>query len=168
MWMGTRASWPSSGCRARRRNNSGTSRDSAKPSCVSAPGSRRRGADLLVNHSQAAPPHWWRSQTWSRLNKVLPAWLLERLEVLRPILTALDIQIAALSHELEAAAPPSLPRGLGKLTSVALSREVCDWARFRNRRQVASYTGLCPGEHSSGNKRVQGSVTKHGNPPLRA
>jgi hypothetical protein len=33
---------------------------------------------------------------------------------------------------------------------------------------VASYTGLCPGEHSSGNKRVQGSVTKHGNLRLRA
>ncbi len=51
---------------------------------------------------------------------------------------------------------------------MALSREVCDWRRFHNRRQVASYTGLCPGEHSSGNKRVQGSVTKHGNPRLRA
>ena len=127
-----------------------------------------QGRGLLVSHSQPAPPHWWRSQTWSRLNKVLPAWLLARLEVFRPILAALDTQIAALSHELEAAAPPELPRGLGKLTSVALSREVCDWRRFHNRRQVASYTGLCPGEHSSGNKRVQGSVTKHGNPRLRA
>ncbi len=115
-----------------------------------------QGRGLLVSHSQPAPPHWWRTQTWNRLNKVLPAWLLERLEVFRPILTALDTQIAALSHELEAAAPPELPRGLGKLTSVALSREVCDWRRFHNRRQVASYTGLCPGEHSSGNKRVQG------------
>jgi hypothetical protein len=33
---------------------------------------------------------------------------------------------------------------------------------------VSSYTGLCPGEHSSGPKRMQGSVTKHGNPRLRA
>jgi len=127
-----------------------------------------QGRGLLVSHSQAAPPHWWRTQTWNRLGKVLPAWLVTRLEVLRPILATLDTQIAALSLELEAAAPPDLPRGLGKLTSVALSREVCDWRRFQNRRQVASYTGLCPGEHSSGNKRVQGSVTKHGNPRLRA
>jgi hypothetical protein len=29
-------------------------------------------------------------------------------------------------------------------------------------------SGLCPGEHSSGSKRVLGSVTKHGNPRLRA
>jgi transposase len=49
-----------------------------------------------------------------------------------------------------------------------LDREVCDWSRFRNRRQVSSYTGLCPGEYSSGGKRLQGSVTKHGNPRLRA
>ena len=88
--------------------------------------------------------------------------------MLRPVLRVLDEQIAALSKELEAAAPPDLPRGLGKLTTVTLSREVCDWSRFRNRRQVASYTGLCPGEHSSGDKRVQGPVTKHGNPRLRA
>lgn len=126
------------------------------------------GRGLLVTHSFPAPAHWWRTQTWTRLGRLLPGWLIERLEVLRPVLSVLDTQIAALSTELEAAAPRDLPRGLGKLTSVALSREVCDWQRFRNRRQVASYTGLCPGEHSSGDKRVQGHVTKHGNPRLRA
>lgn len=80
----------------------------------------------------------------------------------------LDVQIAALSAELEKAAPPQLPAGLGKLTSVVISREICDWRRFQNRRQVSSYTGLCPGEYSSGGKRVPGRVTKHGNPRLRA
>ncbi len=127
-----------------------------------------QGRGLLVNHGQPAPAHWWRARTWNPLQKRLPEWLLARLEVLRPVLAVLDTQLTALSRELEAAAPADLPRGLGKLTSVVLTREVCDWQRFRNRRQVASYTGLCPGEHSSGNKRVQGSVTKHGNPRLRA
>jgi len=47
-------------------------------------------------------------------------------------------------------------------------REVGNWNRFNNRRQVGSYTGLCPGEHSSGNTRLQSCVTKHGNPRLRA
>jgi transposase len=126
-----------------------------------------QGRGLLVSHSFPAPPHWWRTQTWTRLGKLLPGWLITRLEVLRPVLSVLDTQIAALSAELEAGAPEELPRGLGKLTSVVLSREVCDWRRFKNRRQVASYTGLCPGEYSSGDKRVQGSVTKHGNPRLR-
>ncbi len=42
------------------------------------------------------------------------------------------------------------------------------WSRFNNRRQVSSYTGLCPSEHSSGKKRRQGHITKHGNPRVRA
>ena len=41
-------------------------------------------------------------------------------------------------------------------------------APFNNRRQIASYTGLCPGQYSSGNTRLQSCVTKHANPRLRA
>ena len=52
--------------------------------------------------------------------------------------------------------------------TVVMTREICSWERFRNRRAISSYTGLCPSEHSSGTKRVPGSVTKHGNPRLRA
>jgi transposase len=51
---------------------------------------------------------------------------------------------------------------------VVIDREIGSWARFGNRRQVGSYTGLCPGEYSSGQTRVQSCVTKHGNPRLRA
>jgi transposase len=127
-----------------------------------------QGRGLLVNHGQAAPAHWWRGRTWRLLGECFPVWLLARLEVFRPVLLALDAQIAALTRELEAAAPPDLPAGLGPLTSVVLQREVCAWSRFKNRRQVSSYTGLCPGEYSSGEKRVPGSVTKHGNPRVRA
>ena len=54
------------------------------------------------------------------------------------------------------------------MTSVVIDREVGNWARFRNRRQVGSYTGLCSGEYSSGQTRLQTCVTKHGNPRLRA
>ena len=126
-----------------------------------------QGRALLLTHGQPPLPRWWRERGWAALGKLLPAWLLARLEVFRPVLAVLDAQIATLSAELEAAAPPDLPSGLGKLTSVILSREVCDWHRFKNRRQVSSYTGLCPGEYSSGGKRVPGAVTKHGNPRLR-
>ena len=49
-----------------------------------------------------------------------------------------------------------------------LTREICDWHRFNNRRAISSYTGLCPGERSSGSKRVPGSVTKRGNARVRA
>jgi len=86
------------------------------------------------------------------------------LEVHRPALLTLQQQINALSAELEATAPADIPTGLGKLTTVVMTREICSWKRFTNRRAISSYTGLCPGEHSSGSKRVPGSVTKRGNP----
>ena len=127
-----------------------------------------QGRSLMVNHGQPALPRWWRQAGWGALSRVLPAWLLERLEIYRPLLAVLDEQIATLTTQIEAAAPKELPSGLGKLTSVVVTREVCDWRRFKNRRQVGSYTGMCPGEYSSGSKRVPGSVTKHGNPRLRA
>ena len=68
---------------------------------------------------------------------------------------------------MEAAAPEQLPVCLGKLTCEILEREVADWQRFKNRRQVASYTGLCPREDSSSDRRFQGSINKHGNRRLR-
>jgi transposase len=127
-----------------------------------------QGRSLMINHGQPALARWWRQAGWKALSGVLPAWLRTRLEIYRPLLELLDEQIATLTAQIEATAPKELPSGLGKLTSVVVTREVCDWRRFKNRRQVSSYTGLCPGEYSSGSKRVPGSVTKHGNPRLRA
>jgi transposase len=64
--------------------------------------------------------------------------------------------------------PSARIRGVGLLSSELLDREIGDWNRFANRRQVASYTGLCPGENSSGDSRVSLSIDKHGNPRVRA
>lgn len=127
-----------------------------------------QGRGLLVSHGLPAPANWWKQQTWTKLRKLLPPWIVPHLELYRPILLALHQQISALTSQLEAAAPSQIPAGLGKLTTVTLSREICDWRRFPNRRTISSYTGLCPGEYSSGNKRMPGSVTKRGNPRLRA
>ena len=98
----------------------------------------------------------------------MPAWLRELLGHTQPLLLRVEAQIRALTVQLQNAATPGQPRGLGALSSVVIDREIGNWARFRNRRQVGSYTGLCPGEYSSGKTRVQGCVTKHGNPRLRA
>jgi transposase len=72
-----------------------------------------------------------------------------------------------LTQALTDAAPEELPMGLGKLTYEVLEREVADWNRFDNRRQVASYTGMCPREDSSDRRRFQGAINKHGNPRVR-
>src|SRR5204862_1009980 len=86
----------------------------------------------------------------------------------QPILRVLKEKIRVLTVQLQSAATPNQPRGLGQMTSVVIDREIGNWHRFNNRRQVGSYTGLCPGEYSSGNTRLQSCVTKHGNPRLRA
>ena len=125
-----------------------------------------QGRSLLVNHGLEAVNKWWKRRTFATLQ--VPAWMKELLANSQPILLELEKKIHALTVQLEQSAGSAQPRGLGAMTSVVIDREICDWSRFKNRRQVGSYTGLCPGEHSSGNTRVQSCVTKHGNPRLRA
>ena len=124
------------------------------------------GRSLLVNHGLEPVQNWWKPRTFAALQ--VSDWIKQLLQNSQPILIGLEEKIAALTVQLQRAASPDQPRGLGKMTSVIIDREIGDWHRFRNRRQIASYTGLCPGEYSSGNTRLQSCVTKHGNPRLRA
>ena len=125
-----------------------------------------QGRSLMVNHGIEPVKSWWKRRSFATL--CVPEWMKALLSNSQPILLALEEKIRALTVQLQAAASPGQPRGLGLLTSVVIDREVGSWHRFRNRRQVGSYTGLCPGEYSSGNTRLQSCVTKHGNPRLRA
>jgi transposase len=125
-----------------------------------------QGRSLLVNHGLEPVQNWWKPRTFAAL--AVPQWMRELLLNNQPLLLALQEKIALLTLQLQSAAAPNQPRGLGKMTSVIIDREIGDWRRFNNRRQIASYTGLCPGEYSSGNTRLQSCVTKHGNPRLRA
>jgi transposase len=108
---------------------------------------------------------WWTGSLWKEL--VVPPIVLELLEPLRRLIQALEQELKTLTQALTDAAPEQLPMGLGKLTYEVLEREVGDWNRFGNRRQVASYTGMCPREDSSAQRRFQGSINKHGNPRVR-
>jgi len=125
-----------------------------------------QGRSLMVNHGIEPVQGWWKPRTFAALQ--VPQWMKALLSNSQPILVALQEKIRALTVQLQAAARAKQPCGLGALTSVVIDREIGNWNRFRNRRQVASYTGLCPGEYSSGNTRLQSCVTKHGNPRLRA
>jgi len=125
-----------------------------------------QGRSLIVNHGIEPVNKWWKRRTFAALQ--VPAWMKELLQNTQPILLALEEKIRALTAQLQEAAISRQPRGLGLLSSVVIDREIGNWDRFKNRRRVSSYTGLCPGEYSSGNTRVQSCVTKHGNPRLRA
>jgi len=126
-----------------------------------------RGRSLMLYYGIGCKGPWWKPRLWEKLRKQLNGFLIELLEELRPILMALEEKVQAHTRKLEASAPSDRPVGFGKLTCATIEREVTNWKRFSNRRQVSSYTGLCPGEHSSGAQRFQGPINKHGNPRLR-
>jgi transposase len=125
-----------------------------------------QGRSLMVNHGIEPVKSWWKGRTFAAL--AVPAWMQQLLENSQPILLALEEKIRALTAQLQSAAAAGQPRGFGLMTSVVIDREIGNWERFTNRRQVGSYTGLCPGEYSSGKSRLQTCVTEHGNPRLRA
>ena len=58
-------------------------------------------------------------------------------------------------------------RGVQLIAAITLVAELQDFVRFANPRQLMAYVGLVPGEHSSGPKRRQGSITKAGNSAAR-
>ena len=125
-----------------------------------------QGRSLMVNHGIEPVQSWWKKRSFATLQ--VPDWMKELLRNPQPILLALEEKIRALTVQLQLAAAPHQARGVGMMTSVVIDREIGNWHRFANRRQVGSYTGLCPGEYSSGTTRYQSCVTKHGNPRLRA
>jgi len=124
-----------------------------------------QGRSDALYYGQRLEGEWWRQASWKEL--VLPPILVALLEPLRRLIQAVDLELKAQTQALTVAAPATLPMGLGKLTYEILEREICDWGRFENRRQVASYTGMCPKEDSSAQRRFQGSINKHGNPRAR-
>ena len=127
------------------------------------------GRSLMLNYGHVHQGDWWRPRVWQSLQSELPAWLIELLAPWQRIIETIHREHEQKKQEVQAQASPTeaRPKGLGAMSEVDLLREVCDWKRFTNRGQVSSYTGLCPSEHSSGGKRRQGSINKHGNPVMR-
>ena len=58
-------------------------------------------------------------------------------------------------------------RGIDTLTALALVAEIGDFCRFASAEEFMAFVGLVPSEHSSGEHRRQGSITKVGNSHLR-
>ena len=128
-----------------------------------------RGHSQVSEYCHAQLPHrWWGPRNWKKLAALDP-WVLGVLSKLRDLIVAIEAQLAQLESELlDRVKDQVTPKGLGDMTLVTLDGEVCDWQRFSNRKQVGSYTGCCPGEHSSGNKRRVGSIDRMGNGRVRA
>jgi transposase len=58
-------------------------------------------------------------------------------------------------------------RGVDTLTALGLVTEIGDFERFASAEELMAFVGLVPTEHSSGERRRQGSITKVGNAHVR-
>lgn len=127
-----------------------------------------RGHGQVAEYCHVQLPHrWWGPRLWPKLAALDP-WVLGLLGKLRELILALEAQLQELDAEIKARVQhQERPKGLGELTLVTLDAEVCDWNRFHNRKQIGSYTGCCPGEHSSAGKRRVGSIDRMGNGRVR-
>lgn len=57
--------------------------------------------------------------------------------------------------------------GVGPQSARVLSNELGNMSQFKNERELFSYTGLTPSEHSSGEKVAKGHITHQGNKYVR-
>lgn len=104
----------------------------------------------------------------------LPMPLRDTLKTVLDAIAADERAMAAIEEHLQAFADTDLRSqrlqragGIGLITATALSASVGDFDRFPSGRHFASSLGLTPREHSSGNTRRLGRVTKRGDVYLR-
>lgn len=122
-----------------------------------------QGRMLLLSQGFRFSNNWWHARRWVQLQEQVPTWLVEQLEVFRRVIECVDREVNALTVRISEAAPKSLPKGMGSLTHEVLEREVRDWNRFKNRRQMGSYSSLTGGVSGSGEQSADLSITKAGN-----
>ena len=80
---------------------------------------------------------------------------------------ALERELAAMARQSEACQALATVPGIGLLTSTAMVAAVGDPRSFGSGRRYASFFGLTPREHSSGESRYLGRISKRGNRYVR-
>jgi transposase len=104
----------------------------------------------------------------------LQAWAGRRRDDLLGLMAMLDQQIEPLDMAVKAEAQRDkmalllqTQPGVGPITALAYVLTMGDVTRFQRGKQVASYLGLIPREHSSGGRQHLGAISKQGNRMLR-
>ena len=105
----------------------------------------------------------------------LTGWTAQRRKELLTLLDDLDTRVESLDQAvLEAAHKDRVAQllqthpGVGPVTALCYALTLGEISRFSQSRQVVSYLGLNPAEHSSGGRQRLGSISKQGNPLLRS
>jgi transposase len=130
---------------------------------------------LMMNQGVQKKRKLWTAEGRRALAALdLSPWTACRREDLLHLLTMLDGQLDRLSDAVEQAARESTEArllmtqpGVGPVTALAFVLTIGDVRRFQRSKQVASYLGLIPSEHSSGGRQRMGAISKQGNRLLR-
>jgi transposase len=142
---------------------------------------RHRLAKLLLRHEirfGGPQANWTQAHLgWLAGVRLEQAASQRALEDYRGAVLALMIRRQQLETEIARALPASpwaqtarrlmCLRGIDTLTAAGLCAEIGDFGRFRHPAQVMSYLGVVPSEHSSGDKRRRGPITKSGSQHAR-
>lgn len=137
---------------------------------------RQQITALLLRHDQryAGKTHWTLAYLrWLRqLKLAYPAQQLVLEEALLSLASieatlarltrGLDEQVTAWRFEPVVQALMGL-RGIARIVAITLVAEIGDIGRFAHPRELMSYLGLVPSEHSSGPRTRRGKITKAGN-----
>jgi len=141
--------------------------------------SRTRAISVARAITRGAGFHLRSGSTESFLNRItaleLPSSLTETLSPLRNMIEALNEELARADDtfaQLVAEDPvvtrlTTLP-GIGPITASAYVAALDDASRFGRAAQVASYLGLVPGEHSSGEQQRRGHVLRSAHPQVQS
>jgi transposase len=146
---------------------------------------RNRVSMFLLRHGWRRPAHLktnWskRHLEWIKTNvhfenpsqEIVVTDYVHEVEHLMARLARLDQSIIDAARS----APPSMRavmealqalRGIAEVAAATIVAELGQLSRFSNARQLMSYSGIVPSEHSSGSRIARGCITKMGNPHLR-
>jgi transposase len=94
--------------------------------------------------------------------------LLQMLDQFDATLDELDDAVAEQAEQNPATVLLMTHPGVGPVTSLAFVLTIGPVGRFERSKQVVSYLGLNPREHSSGGKQRLGAISKQGNPMMRS
>src|ERR1700674_4388748 len=94
--------------------------------------------------------------------------LLKMLDDLEPSLQQLDRAVQQQAEQNAEAVRLMTHPGVGPVTSLAFVLTIGPVGRFERSKQVVSYLGLNPREHSSGGRQRLGAISKQGNPMMRS
>lgn len=133
----------------------------------------RQGLHYGAGKTQWTKGHW----EWVRQQKFEHPSAQQTFEHYMAEVERLDIAVSRLEKAIEELSRQeqyasrvdrlSCLRGVKTLTAMVLLTELGDLRRFEHPRQMMAYVGLVPSEHSSGESKKRGPITKAGNAHVR-